>query len=222
MFEDTNFKPLPKDYYEINMYVNNYSSLLIKYIKEEGYDHFWYNKRRYIANGNYYIYDIKTDCTNITKDKLIELANKLKIEEDIKEIERQEIVRIREINRRYNDDILSFKINKNYFKNIHKKYNFIKIPENLLIDYGNYIYLKFCNFDLNTLPLLYSNIFYKSIFELKDFYNKHKDKILFDKDYIIWDEFLSKINNFYNNKYKYIDIVDWSSNNKYRGNASIR
>ena len=61
MFEDINFKPLPKGYYEINMYVNNYSSLLIKYIKEEGYDHFWYNKRRYIANENSYIHDIHTD-----------------------------------------------------------------------------------------------------------------------------------------------------------------
>jgi len=218
MFEDTNFEPLPKGYYEINMYVNNYSPLLIKYIKEEGYGHFWYNKRRYIANGNYYIYDIKTDCTNYPKDKLIELAIKLKIEEDIKEIERQEAIKIKEINRQYNDDILCFKINKNDFKNIHKEYSFIKIPESLLSDSGNYIYLEFCRFEPDTLPLLYSNVFYRCIFELKDFYNKHKDKILFDKNYIIWDEFLSKIENFYNNnKYEYIDTVDWNSNNKYRG-----
>jgi len=65
--------------------------------------------------------------------------------------------------------------------------------------------------------LLYSNVFYRCIFELKEFYNKYKDKILFDKDYIIWDKFLSKIENFYNNKYEYIDTVDWGSNNKYRG-----
>jgi len=217
MFEDTNFEPLPKGYYEINMYVNNYSSLLIKYIKEEGYGHFWYNKRRYIANENSYIHDIHTDCTNFPIDKLIELAKKLKIDEDIKEIERQEVIRIKRINEQYNDDILCFKINKNDFKNIHKEYNFNKLPEYLLTDYGNCIHLKFCRFEPNTLPLLYSNVFYRNIFELKVFYNKYKDKILFDKDYIIWDEFLSKIENFYNNKYKYIDTVDWESNNKYRG-----